>query len=315
MRRVAFLLLAAALPACGGGPDYERELRFLKDRTDDLKRRIDALADKSDVADERDADLRAELDEMKTRQGQFELDLRRLRETSKAFEQVETEQERRSRVNQLLGKFDTPDPAEWDSVREGLVRGGALAVRPLMQKFLDGEPLALVRVPEVLRSLVDPEAAPLLVEAMQHGETRRLAAEAIGNLGNARVVPFLVPHLQDKDANVRHAVAEALGKLGDLSGVPTLVSELESAEERTRLLAIDALEKITHETHGYRAYDRDLERRAAAVSRWKSWWTEKEKTLSASHPPPKVPPAPTAPPDEPGTPPGKGSGDGEGGGR
>ncbi|MCI0342217.1 MAG: HEAT repeat domain-containing protein [Planctomycetales bacterium] len=312
MRRLALLLLSAALPACGG-PDYERELRFIKDRTDDLKRRCDALADKADVANERDADLRGELDEMKTRHGQFELDLRRLRESSKVFQEVETEQERRARVNQFLGKFETPDPAEWDAVREGLVRGGAMAVRPLLQKFLDGEPLALVRVPEVLRAVVDPEAAPLLVEAMQHPEARRLAAEAIGNLGNARVVPFLVPHLQDKDANVRHSVAEALGKLGDLSGVPTLVQELESADERARLLAIDALEKITHETHGYRAYDRDSERRAAAVSRWKTWWTEKEKTLSASHPPAKVPPAPS--PEEPGPPPSKGGGNGEGGGR
>jgi HEAT repeat protein len=56
--------------------------------------------------------------------------------------------------------------------------------------------------------------------------SRRVAAEALGEIGDAHAIKWLVPALEDSDWNVRAAAAEALGKIGDPSAVEPLMAAL-----------------------------------------------------------------------------------------
>lgn len=56
----------------------------------------------------------------------------------------------------------------------------------------------------------------LLLKALSDREAAVVAnaALALGELGDARAIPALIPHLGDDDPTARKAIAEALGKLG-----------------------------------------------------------------------------------------------------
>lgn len=68
----------------------------------------------------------------------------------------------------------------------------------------------------VLGYTKDPEAVPLLIEAVsdEESETRIYALMALGVLGEAAAEPTLVAALQDPDPGIRKTSAHALGELG-----------------------------------------------------------------------------------------------------
>jgi ATP-dependent DNA helicase RecQ len=62
----------------------------------------------------------------------------------------------------------------------------------------------------------DPEGVPFLVRvlaAAEHDDQRRLAAVALGEIGDDRARPALTAALDDHSGDVSHAAAEALGRL------------------------------------------------------------------------------------------------------
>ncbi|MGV8125948.1 MAG: NACHT domain-containing protein [Methanothrix sp.] len=73
---------------------------------------------------------------------------------------------------------------------------------------------------------------------------RGSAAEALGKLNDAQVVPDLLALLKDSDSWVRWSAAEALGKLGDTQAVPDLLSLLKDSESGVRRSAAEALGKL-----------------------------------------------------------------------
>ena len=73
---------------------------------------------------------------------------------------------------------------------------------------------------------------------------RWLAAEALGNLGDARAVEPLIAALKDSDSSVRQRAAEALGKLRDTRAVEPLITALKDRDSYVRQRAADALDKI-----------------------------------------------------------------------
>ena len=64
--------------------------------------------------------------------------------------------------------------------------------------------------------------------------TRRTAAEALGQLGDARAVEPLTAALGDRNGAVRKAAAEALGQLGDARAVEPLTTALGHADNAVR---------------------------------------------------------------------------------
>jgi len=63
-----------------------------------------------------------------------------------------------------------------------------------------------------------------------------------------------------------YAIENAV-RAGDRSATAYIVEQLESDDPAVRLVAISALQRLTGETHGYRSYASDDERRDA-VARW-----------------------------------------------
>jgi hypothetical protein len=62
--------------------------------------------------------------------------------------------------------------------------------------------------------------------ADDEGYVRRVAAEALGKLGDARAVPALIKRLADDEEYVRSAAAKALGESGDIKAVGPLETRL-----------------------------------------------------------------------------------------
>ncbi len=78
----------------------------------------------------------------------------------------------------------------------------------------------------------------------KNSHLRTTAAEALGNLGDARAVEPLIKALGDGDEDVRHAAAGALGKLGDIRAVEPLIKALGDGDGRVRREAARALGKL-----------------------------------------------------------------------
>ena len=75
-------------------------------------------------------------------------------------------------------------------------------------------------------------------------DAREAAAEALGEIGDSRVVEPLVAALGDTDDDVREAAAEALGKIGDPRAVDPLTAALNDPDHDVRKEAEKALAKL-----------------------------------------------------------------------
>jgi len=73
---------------------------------------------------------------------------------------------------------------------------------------------------------------------------RQAAAEALGELGDARAVGPLIVALQDGDVEVRRAAAWALGEIGDARAVDPLIAALRDEDVEVCRAAARALGEI-----------------------------------------------------------------------
>jgi HEAT repeat protein len=100
-------------------------------------------------------------------------------------------------------------------------------------------------IPYALGKIGLPAVEPLLTALTDSdGVVRKLAAETLGRIGDARAVAPLIPALNDDDEHVRRCAVEALGNLGDASAVDPLVALLTGYDIDFRLRAVIALGKI-----------------------------------------------------------------------
>ncbi|HET6202292.1 MAG TPA: HEAT repeat domain-containing protein [Planctomycetota bacterium] len=116
-------------------------------------------------------------------------------------------------------------------------------------------------------------AYPGLLDALSEGQpsVRAAAALVLGATGDRRLVPYLKPHREDGDLNVRYEVARALARLGDWSSLETLIAGLRDGSPYVRALCHETLCQVTRLDFGYAPLGPDAER-APAVERWESWW-------------------------------------------
>ena len=78
----------------------------------------------------------------------------------------------------------------------------------------------------------------------KEASARAYAAYALGQIGDAEAVDFLIPLLNDEDKYVRAIVAEALGKIEDSRAVEALATALQDKERLVRWSAANALKQI-----------------------------------------------------------------------
>jgi hypothetical protein len=104
------------------------------------------------------------------------------------------------------------------AARDALVEIGPLAVQPLLAAHAKRHRRG------ALDGLVHTKVARKDRDLRAH----RLAAEALGGIGDARAVPSLIRDLSDGDVGVRCSAAEALGRIGDAGAVGPFVECLKS---------------------------------------------------------------------------------------
>ena len=91
-----------------------------------------------------------------------------------------------------------------------------------------------------LIGLSDPCIPPAMIGLLQdpYAEVRRVAAEALGELGAQEAIVPLIPNLEDPEPQVRLASVEALGKLGGHQVVAPLITKLEDPNSAVCVAAV-----------------------------------------------------------------------------
>lgn len=93
-----------------------------------------------------------------------------------------------------------------------------------------------------------------------------MAALAAGCSG-----PSIRPGFDSIDPQERTAALLEAAREGDRSAVPELIVMLESSDPAERMLADEALRRLTGQDFGYRHFDPERKRSAAADA-WRQWW-------------------------------------------
>ncbi|MEG4493943.1 HEAT repeat domain-containing protein, partial [Microcoleus sp. D3_18_C4] len=102
---------------------------------------------------------------------------------------------------------------------------------------------------ELLGEARSDEAIPELLKLVEHSDSdvRRMAAYALGNIGDAQAIPGLLKLVEDSDSHVRRSAADALGAIGDEQAIPGLLKLVEDSDSHVRRSAADALGAIGDE--------------------------------------------------------------------
>lgn len=146
---------------------------------------------------------------------------------------------RRAQAAYELSKILVADPSA--------LEGNPGAQTELRELFVQAEPGDMKRyLALVLGYVGDPEAAPLLIEALDEpdSETRIYALMALGSLGDPRAEAPLRLALVDEDPGIRKTAAYALGELGQRSAIDPLQPLLQDSTADVRWNAALSLSRL-----------------------------------------------------------------------
>jgi hypothetical protein len=167
--------------------------------------------------------------------------------------------------------------AERDKTRPTASAAGAAVAEPSdpevarLSKELVNAPAASRG--EVLNKLRDSKGAQY-TDALAHaihrldGPARDQARDALTERLQRLTSKTLTDKLQDEDAEVRRAAALAVAQKDDRANVPRLIELLGDRDATVASAAHAALKHLSGTDHGPGA---------AAIPRWKQWWSENEK--------------------------------------
>ena len=150
----------------------------------------------------------------------------------------------RMHAAKALGRIQDPEavtplvPLLQDSVKAvreetsaALAAIGAAALPSLLGALTHGEWLVRLHAVEALGKTRSPEAVSPLLSVLFNDRDRAVredAVRALGHIGDARAVEFLVTAM--KDSGLRPLAVEALGQIGDRRAVPVLINVLEGVD-------------------------------------------------------------------------------------
>lgn len=127
-----------------------------------------------------------------------------------------------------------------------------------------------------LTALGEVGSQPVLVHGEARVSTTRPVIQAILQAAEPAEV---TDHLSSPHAVVRQGAAEESGRRGHWKPIPQLIVRLEDASPEVRAAAAASLRRLTNNFFGYSASSGG---RDAAVSRWKTWWTQEGSLRGAS---------------------------------
>jgi hypothetical protein len=265
-------LSALAVLTQGCLSESTEEIDKLMRRTVDLNSRLTVVEESVANLNKSFNRLQNLYHDLSIRHKDLEFHLRLLRTQAQPFSTETEAKASQDKVIDLVKRIGTEAEREWPRMKQELVAQGHVAVPFLLEAYRGSGAIAMRRAGEVLLAIRDPRAAPPLLVGLGHPRTRRISAEALGELGVKKVARDLALHLKDEKADIRRIVADALGKLGDLSGVPVLIDRLDHPDDSSRILAMTTLRRVTGQNFEFDPYGAEEDRKNA-IKMWNRWWS------------------------------------------
>lgn len=116
------------------------------------------------------------------------------------------------------------------------------AVEPLIRVLQDERFMLSWDAAEALGEIGDARAVEALIAALR--EKMPQAAEALGKIGDARAVEPLIAVLQSERADLRKTAMQALGRIGDARAIEPVVVLLQDRNKEVRTAAANALTSL-----------------------------------------------------------------------
>ena len=99
---------------------------------------------------------------------------------------------------------------------------------------------------------------------------RWTAVTTLGDTGDSRVVPYLLPMLEDEDVFVRMATARVLGELGVLEAATALIEALGDAQAAVREAAVVSLRLLSGKDFRFDPLGKETDRSKVQAA-WRKW--------------------------------------------
>ena len=149
-------------------------------------------------------------------------------------------------VPRMVEKIDIKIAREARTVREVLIKIGAVAVPSLLTRLSDEDTEVVSKTCYILGKIGDSSAIDGLVDVSGHSDwhIRSSAVAALGDIGNERGYEVVSRALADTVGLVRKSAAVAGGKLMNEAAVPHLVGMLADDFYGARMCASEALVKF-----------------------------------------------------------------------
>lgn len=154
------------------------------------------------------------------------------------------------------------------------------AERARLARELFGNPNPLIRLAtvEAIEDWKIREAFPLLERALEDNFStlRRRAMEALWRLDRERGMRLLLAGLQDEDVDIRRAAISQLRFTQDQRVIPAIIPLLDDYDRTTRLFAMGVLRKLSGQPYFVKSTD-PPEKQQAVIRQWKQWWAKVER--------------------------------------
>lgn len=213
----------------------EREKLILDSKTDLMKERLEYL---SDAAKQTEA-LRTRLDQFEAWRGA----------TNQNFSSIKSDIE-------IFTK-------EIREVKEAVAKVSAVVSTPAAGFGANSDSPLMAPVPgwdDILRRLKDTDSG-----------VRWNAIIDLGQTGDPRAIPHLIPMLKDSDVFVRENAVRTLGDLDAKGAVGDLIEAMTDSERLVRESSYTVLKKITKQGLKFDP-DARREERERSIQAWRDWW-------------------------------------------
>jgi len=121
-----------------------------------------------------------------------------------------------------------------------------LAVPDLLGALGDDDRETRLAILRAIGKIADPRALPRLLYILRHhpdSQMREAAAESLGQMDDARVIPGLIAALADKNETVHHTARRALVERGD-QALARLAADLQHPNWKVRQVAAQTLGEV-----------------------------------------------------------------------
>lgn len=141
--------------------------------------------------------------------------------------------------------------------------------------FQNPNPLLRVATVESIEDWKIRDAYSLLERGLEDNcsAVRRRSLEALWRLDRQRGMRLLLAGLRDDDVDIRRAAISQLRFANDKRVIPAVIPLLDDYDRTTRFFALGVLRKLTEQPYFTRTSD-PPEKQQAVIRQWKQWWAE-----------------------------------------